>query len=323
MKRLFSFILGIALVFGVGFLVIFNGQVEAAKPTSDGCKTIQSGELIDSMGSPITLGYDKWGYNYEAHMFNGWYDNASRTENVATSGDRLMMKWNDAWLSNKSCDDDYILDRHLGYPSYIDSGAWLTNHASGTYESLTQYTSDITGTYEFNILYTGNSYNYDVELVQSGDLVTGTLTDTYLPALYPDKDLPVTGSVIGNDIVLEVVYPGPSWGTRTYEGVVDKFGAIIGSWSDDGTDGANGTWSTVGATVDYKTCEWTDFVKIVAVPSSADPIDETWFDENGIEIGPVIWGQFAIIQEVSSDPCDEALDLMNYKSELRSGLGNW
>jgi len=43
-----------------------------------------------------------------------------------------MMKWNDAWLSNMDRDLDGELDRYYGFPSYIDSGAWLTNHQSGT-----------------------------------------------------------------------------------------------------------------------------------------------------------------------------------------------
>ena len=43
-------------------------------------------------------------------------------------------KWNDAWLSNKDCDGDGLLDRHYGLDSYRGSGAWLTNHQSGEYE---------------------------------------------------------------------------------------------------------------------------------------------------------------------------------------------
>ena len=43
----------------------------------------------------------------------------------------LNMKWNDAWLSNKDCDGDGALDRHYGFPSYIGSGAWETNHMRG------------------------------------------------------------------------------------------------------------------------------------------------------------------------------------------------
>ena len=45
-----------------------------------------------------------------------------------------MMKWNDAWLSNKDCNGDGLLDRpdDMG-GTCIGSGAWLTNHQSGTY----------------------------------------------------------------------------------------------------------------------------------------------------------------------------------------------
>ena len=41
---------------------------------------------------------------------------------------KLVMKWNDAWLSNMDRDDDGMLDRHYGFSSYIGSGAWETNH---------------------------------------------------------------------------------------------------------------------------------------------------------------------------------------------------
>jgi len=46
---------------------------------------------------------------------------------------QLVMKWNDAWLSNIDRDDDGKLDRHFGYDSYVGSGAWETNHMWGTY----------------------------------------------------------------------------------------------------------------------------------------------------------------------------------------------
>ena len=45
----------------------------------------------------------------------------------------LLMKWNDAWMSNQDCDENGKLDRHYGYTFYIGSGAWETNHQSGTY----------------------------------------------------------------------------------------------------------------------------------------------------------------------------------------------
>lgn len=107
------------------------------------CTTIQDGTLLNKNGDIITTGYDEWGYNYQAHMFNGWYWNYSRPdvpwtketlEAAGMSTTWLVMKWNDAWLSNKDCDEDGLLDRHYGYTSYIGSGAWETNHQFGEYE---------------------------------------------------------------------------------------------------------------------------------------------------------------------------------------------
>lgn len=101
------------------------------------CTTIQSGDLINSTGSVITTGYDDWGYNYQAHMFNGFYCDSYRNADWCQpyAEDELIMKWNEAWLSNVDCDDDGLLDRHYGFDSYVGSGAWLTNHEKGTYTS--------------------------------------------------------------------------------------------------------------------------------------------------------------------------------------------
>jgi hypothetical protein len=107
----------------------------------DGCTTIQDGTLYTSDGDLVTLGYSEWGYNYQAHMFNGMYcdyhpiyrpGGPSHEWCQANYGDvNLAMKWNDAWLSNMDCDGDGSLDRHREFDSYIGSGAWTTNHMSG------------------------------------------------------------------------------------------------------------------------------------------------------------------------------------------------
>jgi hypothetical protein len=112
------------------------GEEAEAKKNKPSCTTIQSGELYNSYGEQLTTGYDEWGYNYQAHMFNGMYPGAYRNAawTLPYANVHLMMKWNDAWLSNKDCDGDGLLDRHYGYESYIGSGAWLTNHMWETYE---------------------------------------------------------------------------------------------------------------------------------------------------------------------------------------------
>lgn len=112
--------------------------VVAAAPPAGNCTTIQDGTLTDSVGNPLTLGYDQFGYNYQAHKFNGTYDSVDRTLDGTYWGstgdfvdDQLSMKWSDDWLSNTDCDGDGKLDRG-GDGSGISKG-WLTNQVEGDY----------------------------------------------------------------------------------------------------------------------------------------------------------------------------------------------
>lgn len=173
------------------------------------CTTIQDGGVIDSVGSPVAIGFDQWGYNYQGHLFNGGYCDAYRSASWCQSyaDIDLIMKWNDAWLSNVDCDKDKLLDRHFGRPSYIDSGAWLTNHQSGK---------------------------------------------------------------------------------------VDVGGKM-------------------------KT--WTYSVKIVAVTSDDYIQGADWYTPEGVKIGPVIWGEFAVVEEILNDPSVGAHGIL-YKTPTDPGLGN-
>lgn len=177
------------------------GVFSLAKKT--GCTTIQSGNLVAETDEVLTTGYDQFGYNYQAHMFNGRYCDNDRVIGGTYCDVNLIMKWNDAWLSNQSYDGDNLLDRHFGYSSYIGSGAWLTNHQSG---------------------------------------------------INPD------GS------------------------------------------------------------HWTYFVKIVAAPADAYTTGGNWYTADSTEIGPVIWGSFATIQQVSNDPFYDEHGLL-YKSPAAPGFG--
>lgn len=196
MKKLFIIALALGLIVGLSNL----GFAE--------CTTIQNGTLLTSDGRVITPGYDEWGYNYEAHMFNGGYCEAYRNASwcLPYADIDLIMKWNDAWLSNKDCNNDGLLDRHFGYTSYRGSGAWLTNHQSGKVE------------------------------------------------------------------------------------------------------------------VNGKLLKWTYFVKIVAAPSDAIATDGYWYTPDNIQIGRVIWGEFAIIEQVSNDPSNGEHGIL-YKSPAGPGFG--
>jgi hypothetical protein len=144
-------ILVLSLILIVTLLLVVPLSASAA------CTTLKDGVLTYSprhylFGTPIPVGFDPYGYNYQAHLFNGSYANVylGRSGFPPYEGDdasylaanptvvthwawpyrdvNLGMKWNDAWLSNKDCNDDGKLDRPT---NYIGSGAWETNHMSG------------------------------------------------------------------------------------------------------------------------------------------------------------------------------------------------
>lgn len=102
------------------------------------CLKIQSGLIDDVNGNLITVGYDKYGYNYQAHIFNGLYDNYSRPATVVTTGtENLVMKWSDDWVANVDCNLDGKLDRGLNPKTGKSTGTsmgWVTNHFEGDYE---------------------------------------------------------------------------------------------------------------------------------------------------------------------------------------------
>lgn len=193
-------------ILGLAFLMILPSLAKKDEGTriKDGVIQYSAGHYL--AGTPLPLGYDAFGYNYQAHMFNGSYanvylgrdgyspydgdDEAYLEANPGAESHKmwpyreiwLIMKWNDQWLSNMDRDGDGVLDRYNGYSSYSGSHAWLTNHMRGEEE--------------------GEKYTY--------------------------------------------------------------------------------------------------FVKIVAAPADAYADGGVWYTAGGEEIGPVIWGAFAIIQELES-----------------------
>ena len=123
---------------------IVNAQRNGPK---GGCATIQHGALQDSLGNPLVVGFDQFGYNYQAHQFNGTYDSSDRVLDGTYWGqtgdfvdDHLSMKWSDDWLSNVDCDGDGKLDR--GADGSGISQGWLTNHLEGDYDSDGDGTQD-------------------------------------------------------------------------------------------------------------------------------------------------------------------------------------
>lgn len=320
-----------ALVFG---MLTIATPAQAGKPANNDAY-IKSGKILDKFGDVINLGFNDWGYNYEAHIFNGKYCDAYGNADWCQQFKdvSLLMKWNDAWLSNMDKDGNHLLDRHYGFDSYIGSGAWLTNHANNTYESSVQYNWDVSGSWKIAV--NGGAYNHDYTFTTTS-LSDGTFTGVGgYPAGATDytfDEVVINGQIVGDNISFTAVYyinsipTGYSW---TATGTIDASGNMSGT----GTSGVV-NWSSTSGTANkvYKICTVSDFVKIVAVPETAVK-DSTvsgyygegmWYtdDSKTTEIGPVIWGEFAVIQEEASDPCGE-YGVINYFSPFKKGLGNW
>ncbi len=132
--------------------------VTASPAAGKQCATIQDGVLTDSYGNLLVMGYDQFGYNYQAHLFNGTYDSVDRVLDGKYWGstgdyvdDTLIMKWSDDWLSNQDCDGDGRLDRGT---SGVSLG-WETNHVIGDYDSDGDGIDDAHYTYFVKIVWVG------------------------------------------------------------------------------------------------------------------------------------------------------------------------
>ena len=122
----------------IAFIAIVTLVLGSATASYAQCVKIQSGSILDVNGKSISVGYDQYGYNYQAHIFNGLYENYSRPAGVVTDGtENLVMKWSDDWMANVDCNGDNKLDRGLNRKTGNSTGismGWVTNHLEGDYE---------------------------------------------------------------------------------------------------------------------------------------------------------------------------------------------
>jgi len=288
------------------------GLVSAAKEPT--CTTIQSGLLVNSVGDTIMTGYDDWGYNYQARIFNGGYCDAYRDAAWCQpyADVDVIMKWNDAWLSNVDCDKDGLLDRHYGFPSYIGSGAWETNHQFGSYPGE-NYNWDVTGDWVITVNNGAYPHDYTFNMVSLEDGTFVGIGGYPAGSTYSIDEIVVDGTIVDDTISFIANYYDPTTHLPTgYSWTATGTIAADGTMSGTGTSGVFEWHSTVGvATQIFETCYWSDFYKIVALPTVDTPCDNP------------IWGEFCIIQEVYNDPCAGYEGLLFKDMEIGPGFGAW
>ena len=164
--------LGISVMAMLAFVSMAPSVTSTPPLMAAECAKIKDGTITASNGDPLKLGYDQYGYNYQARIFNGTYDSSDRVldgkywgADVDYADDSLVMKWSEDWLSNLDCTGDNKLDRG-------DNGTsmgWTTNHVEGDYIGLD-----------------GDShhYTYSVKIVYDGGTACGAGQPTCLWGLY-------------------------------------------------------------------------------------------------------------------------------------------
>jgi len=163
-------------------------------------------------------------------------------------------------------------------------------------------------------------YNYQ------GRMFKGGYCDSYRDAAWCQEWKDVKLSMKWNDAWLSNKDCGTQPGNGgPYTDPLTPDGKLDRHYGYDSYRGS-GAWVTNHQSGEYEEggeiCKWNYFVKIVAAPLDATLVNGIWFNADGVEIGPSIWGQFATIQEVENDPC-AGIHGLQYSSPDHNGLGGW
>lgn len=235
------------------------------------CETVKDRTLSYSPGHYLTVmepqnmkpGFDPFGYNYQAHLFNGYYANS--------------------YLGKD------------GYPPYEgDVDAYYQRLLA---ELIFPNMEELQKKFE----------GYLDETVDPPVEVPGLWYWPYRDVILNMKwnDIWLSNKDCDGDGKLDRGYPcNPENATSS---------ACEGAWVTNHQSEAY--------EVDGKKCQWNYFVKIVMAPGDATKNAGVWYAADGTEIGPVIWGAFAVIQRVYNEPCGD-IHGIEYLSPAGPGFGH-
>ena len=98
---------------------------------------------------------------------------------------------------------------------------------------------NLNGRNHVEAVYLGTTYTYSVTFRQFGSCLSGTLTDGYYPTTGP-----IHGIIFRNHVVFSFQYPsGSVQGLRTFDGYINRWGAVSGKWSETGSENGSGTFT--------------------------------------------------------------------------------
>ncbi|HTX27378.1 MAG TPA: hypothetical protein VME19_10205 [Streptosporangiaceae bacterium] len=97
---------------------------------------------------------------------------------------------------------------------------------------------NLSGSNTNHVKFEVNTYDYSMYISQEGSCLTGWMTDP--GASFTGR---IHGTVYGNFVTFSITYPyGSKQGTRTFNGTINQWGHVSGSWSETGSENASGSW---------------------------------------------------------------------------------
>jgi hypothetical protein len=126
-------------------------------------------------------------------------------------------------------------------PSYPYCNQYQNQYQPNQYQpnQFRQNGWNLSGSNTIKVKFEVNTYDYPVYFTQRGNCLTGTMTDP--GASFSGR---IHGTVYGNFVVFSITYPsGSKQGTRTFNGTINQWGHVSGSWSETGYENASGSWS--------------------------------------------------------------------------------
>lgn len=193
-------------------------------------------------------GFDQFGYNYNAMLFNGKADGVDKVLDGKVWGDptyandNLIMKWSKAWNDARFNSQPWTCDawENNEWNGAVKGGSGEVWHYKIVWVGPEKL--EIVGTWNLNFVYGGN-YQHTL-IIDSYDYDSGNFTGTGFYNSNMSYTWLATGNISGANITLHIVYTGINAGyTVNATGILSPSETITGNWSGPGQVGV---WSGNG-----------------------------------------------------------------------------
>lgn len=216
--------------------------------------------LILSSVVMAQVGFDEFGYNYQARVFVGPADGVDRNIDGTVWGDpmyandHLKMMWSKGWDDARFHGGEWTCDawEDNQWNGMVPGGSEETWHYKIIWVGPEKW--DITGTWTWNYYYGGGTYTHTM-IIDTFEPTTGAFTGHGYYNPNPSYTWIVTGTVDGNNINFYIDYTGlnPDYYVIA-DGTIASNGLSMGG--DATAPGQVATWTATGNANKYNGPCW-------------------------------------------------------------------